>query len=339
MIESGGGAARAKAARRRYGAEQLKRDIGLLAYKWGILVAWGLVIVIFGALRPDTFLTTAEFSTIFGSQAVLLILSVALLIPLTAGEYDLSVAGTMGISLILTQWLNAANGWPLPAAIAVALAAGVGVGALNAFVIIVIGVESIIVTLGVGTLLVGIGYGITSTTVVGTSDFLDQMSRNYLFGIPLAFYYGLALVTLIWYVYSRTPLGRYLYFVGAGRNVARLSGIRVETIRAGSLMAAGFIAAFAGVILAGTLGSSSPNVAESYLLPAFAAVFLGATAVTPGRFNPWGTFVGVYFLITGITGLELMGYVGWIEQVFYGGALVVAVALSKFVAGRRAQEG
>jgi ribose transport system permease protein len=103
-------------------------------------------------------------------------------------------------------------------------------------------------------------------------------------------------------------------------------------------MAAGFIAALGGVVLAGALGSSSPSVGGSYLLPAFAAVFLGATAVTPGRFNPWGTFIGVYFLITGITGLELMGFVGWIEQVFYGGSLVIAVALSKIVSGRRTGE-
>jgi ribose transport system permease protein len=316
-----------------------KRGAGRFAYRWGILVAWAIVIAVFGYLRPDTFLTTSNFSTIFGSQAVLLILSIALMIPLTAGEYDLSVAGTLGISLILTQYLNAQVGWPLWLAITAALAAGLGVGLVNSFFIIVIGVESIIVTLAIGTVLVGIGYGMNESVIVGSSDFLGQMARRHLLGIPLAFYYGLALTTIAWYVYARTPLGRYLYFVGSNRNVSRLSGIRVETIRIGSLVAAGFISAIGGVVLAGALGSSSPNVANNYLLPAFAAVFLGATAVTPGRFNPWGTFIGVYFLITGITGLELMGFVGWIEQVFYGGSLVIAVALSKLVSGRRTGEG
>jgi ribose transport system permease protein len=316
-----------------------KSGAGRFAYRWGILVAWAIVIAVFGYLRPDTFLTTSNFSTIFGSQAVLLILSIALMIPLTAGEYDLSVAGTLGISLILTQYLNAQVGWPLWLAIAAALAAGIGVGLVNAFFIIVIGVESIIVTLAIGTVLVGIGYGLNESVIVGSSDFLGQMARRHLLGIPLAFYYGLALTAIAWYVYARTPLGRYLYFVGSNRNVSRLSGIRVETIRTGSLVAAGFISAIGGVVLAGALGSSSPNVANNYLLPAFAAVFLGATAVTPGRFNPWGTFIGVYFLITGITGLELMGFVGWIEQVFYGGSLVIAVALSKLVSGRRTGEG
>jgi ribose transport system permease protein len=327
-----------EADRGRLSRPDLRRDLGLLGYRWGIVLAWGIVIAVFGALRPSTFLTTSNFSTIFGSQAVLVMLSMALLIPLTAGEYDLSVAGSLGLALILTEYLNAQHGWPLFVAILLALASGIGVGIVNAFFILAIGVDSIIVTLGMGTFLIGVGYGITNTTIVGTSDFLSNVTQHHIFGIPSAFYYGLALTAIVWYVYARTPLGRYLYFVGFGRNVARLAGIRVETIRAGSLVAAGFLSALTGVVLAGALGSSSPNVAASYLLPAFAAVFLGATCVTPGRFNPWGTFIGVYFLITGITGLELMGLVGWIEQVFYGGALVIAVALSRII-GRRTKEG
>jgi ribose transport system permease protein len=318
-------------------AARIRGHLSLVAHRYGILVAWAILIAVFGALA-DSFLTTSNFSTIFGSQAVLVMLSLALLIPLTAGEYDLSVAGSLGMGLILTQYLNVEQGWPLGAAILVALAGGAVVGVVNAFFIIVIGVESIIVTLGTGTLLIGVGYGITVTTIVGNSELLDTVTRDRLFGIPYAFYYGLALTALVWYVYARTPLGRYLYFVGTGRNVARLSGLRVDTIRTGSLVAAGFLSALAGVVLAGVLGSSSPNVAASYLLPAFAAVFLGATSITPGRFNPWGTFIGVYFLITGITGLELLGLIGWIEQVFYGGALVVAVALSRIL-GKRTAEG
>jgi ribose transport system permease protein len=310
--------------------------LGLFAYRWGLLVVWGVVIVVFGLLKPDTFLTSSNFSTIFGSQAVLVILALALLIPLTVGEYDLSVAGSMGLGLILTQWLTGEHGWSLGPAVIAALSAGVLVGVINAFFIIKIGVESLIMTLGMGTLLTGIGFALTETTVVGPSQFLSDAVRNHLFGIPLAFYYGLALTAVAWYVFARTPLGRYLYFVGSGREVARLSGIKVDALRAGSLIAAGFISAFAGIVLAGVLGSSSPSVSNGFLLPAFAAVFLGATAVTPGRFNPWGTFIAVYFLITGITGLELMGLVGWIEQVFYGAALIIAVALSRLAAGRTA---
>jgi ribose transport system permease protein len=159
--------------------------------------------------------------------------------------------------------------------------------------------------------------------------------RTDFLGLPLAFFYGLALTVIIWYVFSYTPLGRYIYFVGVGSDMARLSGVPVNAVRAGSLIAGSFLAALAGVVLAGTIGAADPNVGSSFLLPAFAAVFLGSTAIQPGRFNPWGTFVAVYFLVTGITGLQLVGLSGWIEDVFYGGSLVIAVALSRLL-GRRA---
>jgi ribose transport system permease protein len=70
------------------------------------------------------------------------------------------------------------------------------------------------------------------------------------------------------------------------------------------------------------------------MLPAFAAAFLGATAISPGRFNPWGTFIAVYFLASGIVGLQLIGLSGWIEQVFYGAALILAVAASRLASRR-----
>jgi len=72
----------------------------------------------------------------------------------------------------------------------------------------------------------------------------------------------------------------------------------------------------------------------SFLLPAFAAAFLGSTTITPGRFNPWGTFIAVYFLATGITGLAILGVQTWVQNVFYGGALVIAVSASQVVKER-----
>jgi ribose transport system permease protein len=158
--------------------------------------------------------------------------------------------------------------------------------------------------------------------------------RTELGGLQAAFFYGLGLTVLFWYVFSHTPLGRYLYFVGAGRNVARLAGLRVDALRVGSLVAAGFFSALAGVMLAGLNGSADPNVGSAFLLPAYAAAFLGSTVFQPGRFNPWGTFVAVYFLVTGITGLQLLGIASWIEPVFYGGSLVLAVAASRLAARR-----
>src|SRR5262249_55197215 len=134
--------------------------------------------------------------------------------------------------------------------------------------------------------------------------------------------------------FEHTPGGRRLFFVGAGRSVARLSGIRVDLLRTVAFVTTALLSAAAGVVFAGQVGASDATIGPTFFTPTLAAVFLGATAITPGRFNVWGTFIGVYFLVTGITGLELIGLSGWIIQVFYGGALVVAVVLSRLIGMR-----
>ena len=300
-----------------------------LVSRYAVVIAWAIVIAIFSVLNRDAFLTVGNFQTIFGSQAVVLILTLGLLPSLTAGEFDLSIAGVMSVSLILVGYLNVIEHWAILPAVVVALLAGPAVGLVNSFFVIVVGVPSIVVTLGSGTLLIGLGVAINEATTGGISNSLVNLAQTQLFGLPLAFFYGVALTLIVWYVFSFTPLGRYLYFVGANRNVARLSGLRVDAIRAGALITTSSVSALAGVIFAGTLGASDPNISTPFLLPAFAAAFLGSTAVTPGRFNPLGTFIAVYFLITGITGLELQGLSGWVENVFYGGSLILAVALSQ----------
>jgi ribose transport system permease protein len=306
-----------------------------LADRYGLLIAWAIVIAVFAVVEPDTFFTFANLHIILGTQAVLLILALALLLPLTVGEFDLSVTGALSVALVLIGYLNVQHRWPILGAVAVALLSGVLIGLVNTFFVMVVGVESIVVTLGTGTMWLGVGYGINAVNISGISAGLVSLTRDDLLGVPLAFWYGLLLTLALFYLYAFTPLGRYLYFVGANRQVSRLSGIPVGMIRAGALMASAIISSLAGVVLAGVIGGAGPTIANGYLLPAFAAVFLGATAINPGRFNPWGTFIAVFFLITGITGLELLGFTGWVENAFYGASLVLAVALSRLAARRR----
>ena len=154
-----------------------------------------------------------------------------------------------------------------------------------------LGIDSLIVTLGTSTFISGVILWISdSQTISGVSiDLIDWVVVKQLFGIPLAFYYGIALGLVMFYVFEFMPVGRRLLFVGRGRSVARLSGIRVVRLRWGAFVVSGVISAFAGVLYAGTLGSADPTSSLSFLLPAFAAAFLGATTIQPGRFNPIGS--------------------------------------------------
>lgn len=302
-------------------------------------IAWVAVFIVFGILKPDTFLTSANLSSILASQAVLVVVTLALIIPLTAGDYDLSVAAVVGLSAMLLAILNVNLGWPVGLALLVALAAGLAVGLVNgALVVLLLQIDSLIVTLGMSTFVTGIVLWVSgSNTVSGVSQSLVRPIIVWrLLGVPLEFYYALAVAVIVWYVFRYTPMGKRVLVVGRGREVARLSGIRVGTVRWGALACSAAIAAFGGILYAGTSGAAGPSSGLELLLPAFAAAFLGATTIQPGRFNAWGTLIAVYFLVTGITGLQLTGAESYVQNLFYGAALVLGVAFSQVVRRRRA---
>jgi ribose transport system permease protein len=312
------------------GRERSRSLAADIVERYALLAVWAGVVIVFGILRPDTFLTTGNFSTIFGSQAVLVVLTLALLPPLTAGDYDLSVAATMGLAGMTLAILNVNHGWSIGMSIAAAIAIGLLVGLINGAIIVLLGLDSLIVTLGTSTFISGVILWISnSQTISGVSTgLIDYVVVKQFLGIPYAFYYGIAVGLIMFYVFEFMPVGRRLLFVGRGRSVARLSGIRVVRLRWGALIASG--------VISGTLGSADPTSSLSFLLPAFAAAFLGATTIQPGRFNPLGSIAAVYFLVTGITGLQLLGVQTFVQQLFYGGALVLAVALSQLARRRDA---
>ncbi|MFI0843908.1 ABC transporter permease [Mesorhizobium sp. IMUNJ 23232] len=305
--------------------------------RFGLLIVWLAVIALFGAMRPESFLTWSNFSSIFGSEAVLVIVTLGLIIPLTAGDFDLSIAQTLTFTSMLTAILSARMGVPIGLIIPIALAAGAVVGLINGAITLYFRVHSLIVTLGVGTFLHGVTLWISdSQTISGVARVLMQyVIIQRLFGIPLSFYYAIVLAALVWYVLSYTAFGQQLLFTGRGREVGRLTGVAVGRVRMMAFMASGMMGAVAGILYTGTTGSANPTSGTTLLLPAFAAAFLGATCIKPGRFNAWGSVIAVYFLVTGINGLSVLGFRTFVHDLFYGGALVVAVMVSQLVSGRK----
>jgi ribose transport system permease protein len=327
-------AAEEEAAAKPLRARLLQPD---LAERLALPLAWIAIIIIFGAIKPSVFLTASNFETIFSSQAVLAVITLGLIVPLTAGDYDLSIASVAGLSAMIIAVLNVLHGWPVGLTVLVALTAGLMVGVVNGLVTVIFGIESLIVTLGMGTFVAGVTLWISnSNTVSGISQNLVNPVVVWRFlGIPIEFYYVLGVALILGYVMEFVPAGRRLLMAGRGREVARLSGMHVNRIRFVAFVSSGGFGAVAGVLFAGTSGAADPSSATGLLLPAFAAAFLGATAIFPGRFNVLGTLFAVYFLVTGITGLQLLGAQTYVQNLFYGGALVGAVVFSQLARRRR----
>jgi ribose transport system permease protein len=314
--------------------------VARFCHRFALLFAWAITIALFSVLEPDSFLQFQNFTSIFNSQAVLVVLTCSLVVTLTSSEYDLSAASVLSLSAMLVAVLNTQLNVPVGWAIVVAVMAGTLVGTINGILVVVVGIESIIATLGMGSLVSGITLWISHSNLISgiSNTLVELVIVPRFFGISLGFVYAVLIVTVLWYFLTYTPLGRQLLFVGRGRRVARLSGLPVGQLRFGALMAGSFLASIAGVLYAGTSASADPNSGDSFMLPAFAAAFLGSTAIVPGRFNAWGSFAAVYFLVTGIYGLSLMGIQVFIQNLFYGGALIIAVALSIMVRRSDARE-
>jgi ribose transport system permease protein len=296
-------------------------------------VFWGVLVLVFSLVEPGDFPTTANFSNIFGSNTVLLVLSLALLLPLILGEFDLSIGSNAGLGAMVVALLSANEHWNILLACLVALAVCTVVGIVNAAFIVSLGTNTIIVTLAMATVVEGVTYWISgANTISGVSAALSNWTflKTFL-GIPIEFFYGLILLAVLWYFFRLTPIGEQALCVGQSRRVAMLSGIRVNRHRAGGFILAGLIAGFAGILETGTSGAADPSTGATLLLPAFAAAFLGSTTVQPGRFNPLGAGIAVYFLASGVAGLQLLGASNYVQDVFYGGALLVAVTVGTLV--------
>jgi ribose transport system permease protein len=174
-----------------------------------------------------------------------------------------------------------------------------------------------------------------SNIITGISPKFLDIAQAQIFGLSLPVFYMLILAAVLWYVIEYRQFGRYMFATGSNPDAARLAGVRTDRMRALSLVVCALIAGLAGILLASKIGSAAPGTGDTYLLPAFAGALLGATQVRPGRVNVLGTLIAVLLLATGIQGLELAGAAVWVQNVFYGGGLIIAVAFAARAARRR----
>jgi ribose transport system permease protein len=309
--------------------------------RYALVMLFAAVMLFFSlwSKTSSTFPTAANIRNVLGNQAVIGILSVAIVIPLVCGEFDFSVGPIAGLSQALAAGFMSRLGAPLVVAVLVAIAIGAVIGLSNGATIARVGVNSLIVTLGVSAILAGVVEWYTNgqSIISGISKTLVNLGSGEWFGIPRTLYFLAVVALLVHYLLEHTPYGRYLHSIGSNREAARLVGLKVERLVLLSFVLSATLSAFAGVLLVARNGGGSPQVGTlSDTLQALSAAFLGATTIKPGRFNVLGTLVAIFFLAFSVTGLSLAGVANWINDVFNGAALFVAVLISTIIGRRRA---
>jgi ribose transport system permease protein len=304
------------------------RDRVARAAPWGTVLALLLLIVVFGALKPHAFLSWDNLRTVLLQSAGLGIVAAGLTLVLILGEFDLSVAAMATLGGVAAALL-AEQGVPILLAFLLTIVLGMIVGTVNGLVTARLNVNSFIATLATTAIVTGLGTWWANSQAIGITDSLFlKLSTDRVAGIPLPAIIAIVAYALLWVVLERTRVGRMIYAAGANPEGARLAGIRVDAVRVGAFAGCSAFAAIAGILLASQLSSAYQGAGEPYLLPAFAAAFLGAVTVRRSQFHILGTAVGILLLTVLTNGLDVVAAPSYVAQLISGAILISAVALS-----------
>ena len=304
---------------------------------YGLVILMVFLIVLFSILLPNTFPTMLNVRAIVSDKAIIALLSLGAMIPMAAGRIDLTVGYGIVLWHILAISLQTLLGLPWPMAVAIVLVLGAAAGFLNGLLVEVAKIDSFIATLGTGTVLYALALWHTGgRQMVGVlPDGFYKLSTTFVFGLPITGYYLIAITVVMWILLEYTPIGRYLYAIGANQRAAELNGIPTRKYVIGAFVASGAITALAGVLLASRLRIGQASVGLEFLLPALVGAFLGSTTIKPGRVNVWGTIVGVAILAVGISGIQQFGGSFWVEPLFNGVTLLIAIGIAGYAQRRK----
>lgn len=313
---------------------------------WGLLVLLVVLIIAFSILKPDTFPTAFNFRSIVSNKSIQALVALAVFIPMVANHFDLSSGFMLGVSQVLAIGLQSQYGQGLPWMVAclLVLLLGAAVGLINGLLVTRVRMDSFIATLGIGTMLYGLNAWYT-----GGQQVLGILPASFLaisatvkiagFGVPAPALYVLVVSVGLWIVFEYLPLGRHLYVLGANPRAAELNGISARRYVTLAFIASSMLAAFAGIVLQSQLQVGQSSVGQEYLLPAFTAALLGATSIRPGRVNVWGTVLAVAVLAVTVAGLNQLGAPFFVEPLFNGAMLILAVGLAVTASRRRVMTG
>ncbi|MBN9070752.1 MAG: ABC transporter permease [Rhizobiales bacterium] len=319
----------AAAAARRL-SPRAKTALGVFA-RYGTIIGLLLMVAVFSILSPRAFPTYGNFINVLNQASLAMIIAGGLTMAVIVGELDLSVGYAASLHGVLVTGLIVHDKLPIPVALLIVLALGALIGVANGLIVTKLKVNSVIATLGVGTILVGLSFAYSAGVPIVSGvpeSFLQLALGRWLFGIPNPIIVMAIVLGGLWLLVERTAIGQEIQAVGGYPSAARLAGINVDRIKILGFVLSGMCAALTGTLLAARLGSGTTNAADSYLLTAFAAVFLGSATLRDGEFHILGTFIGALIIVLGFNGLNIFGAPTFSQFVFQGAILIVAVGLA-----------
>jgi ribose transport system permease protein len=315
-----------RALPRRSGAGRIATGV-LNRYVTVVLLA---AVILGFSLATSNFLTVANWQSLLLQQAVVGTMALAVLMPLIIGEFDLSVGYLLGFLAMAGAYV-AGHGGGTAEILVTMIGGGILVGLINGILTVVLKISSFIATLGTGILLSGFTLGVSNGHVLfaGIPSSIAWLGAGKIAGLAASVWLTLLIAIVLFYVLEHTPLGRFWYAIGGSERVAFLAGVRTNAMRILVFPAAGLLIGVAAVFQLGQAGAANPGGGVDLLLPAYAAAFLGVTTFRPGYYNVVGTVVAIVLVAAGFNGLSLLGVPFWVQPIFNGSVLLIAVLTAR----------
>lgn len=300
--------------------------IGTWLRRYGTLIAFVALVVAFSIAAPQAFPTKANLLNLVQQMTTLAVVAVAATFVMIIGEFDLSVGFVASLAAVLAFVLFPL-GVPVWAAILAGLAAGLVAGIANGILVARFKVPSFVATLAVGTIVSGLAYWASggSSLFSGVPSSFTMLGRADFGGVPLLAIWMAIVVVVAAMVLGRTRYGRHIHAIGDNAVAATLSGLPVQRDKVIAFAIAGALSALAGLLLAARLGSVQTSMGEVFLLPAYAAVFLGTTVSRTGTPSIGGTLLGVALAGVIANGLTILGAATFVQSMVTGAIIIAAV--------------
>jgi len=291
------------------------------------------------SLVSPVFFSVRNISNVVTNACIMIILGVGETVTIITCGPDLSVGSILTITSVIAAIMVKGGihfGW----AILAALALGVLLGWLNGFMIAKIGIPSFISTYGLQWAIFGFAYVILKGYVIYDFDPAFRFIGNgYVFGVIPAPIVVMVLTVLAGiFLLRKTTLGRCFYAVGANKDAARMSGIKVQRTTILAFMISGLLAALAGIILVARINACQADIGKPYLLPTIATVYMGGTSATGGQGGVIGTVIGALIMTVVENGMNLLGVPSVWRDAIIGALIIVTVLLDTFFRKKLAQE-
>jgi len=300
--------------------------------KYGTFFILAIIVVIFGSASGQYFLTANNIQQIFVQSSVTVLIGVGEFFAILIAGIDLSVGAILALSGMVTAKLMLAGVDPTLAAIIGGVLVGGGLGAINGALVNYTGLHPFIITLGTNAIFRGLTLIISdANSIYGFSfEFVDFFAQD-IFFIPIPVIFALIIAVFLWFLTTKTRLGRNIYALGGNKESAYYSGIDVKFHTLAVFIISGICAGLAGVVSTARLGAAEPLAGVGFETYAIASAIIGGTSFFGGKGRIFSVVVGGLIIGTINNGLNILQVQTYYQLVVMGGLIIVAVALDRLI--------